>query len=347
MGNAQLRKAKKAKFDEFYTSLGDIEKEVAHYEDHLRGKRVYCNADDPRTSNFYRFFALNFFRLGLTGLIASSYREGGIGTAVEMDRTGREKEIPLRGDGDFRSPECEFLLRKSDVVITNPPFSLFRDFAGLLMKHGKKFLIMGPMDAITHGSFFSLIMAREVWMGVNVPKWFEAPTRYGKKPGKVENGRELYSFGRTVWWTNLSHGVSNEEIALTERYSPEKYPTYDNYDAIEVGRVSRIPRDWKGVMGVPISFIGRWNPDQFELVGAAAPSDEGFKNNKTYDGYDEFKADGTKLPSRKKSSGSPFLRGRKEGGSYMVGPYGDVVRGVYYRLFIRNRNPEKTGLERS
>ena len=261
--NSNLHKAKKAKNDEFFTMLSDIENELRHYRDHFKGKVVYCNCDDARESNFFKYFSMNFEFLGLKKLIATGYKKDGRGVKLVYDgdknrnRTVDDEEVQvteLEGDGDFRSEECVKLLDEADIVVTNPPFSLFREYVAQLVGHGKKFLIIGSMNAITYKEIFPLIKNNKVWLGVNWVKSFTEPD------GKVTK------MGNVVWYTNLDHKKRHEKIVCVEKYDPVKYPKFDNYDAINVDKISNIPKDYDGVMGVPISFLDKYNPEQFEIV---------------------------------------------------------------------------------
>lgn len=291
--NSNLHKAKKAKADEFYTQLSDIENECKHYWEHFKGKTILCNCDDPRVSNFFRYFSLNFEKLGLKKLICTCYKNQDIDLFSERkslkavyieyegDKNGNrqvddeELEVKeLRGDGDFRSLECVNLLKQADIVVTNPPFSLFREYVAQLMAYNKKFLIIGNQNAITYKEIFKLIKENKIWLGNNSGAWkFEVPFEKSlEENSKVtidSNGKCWQSFGNICWFTNLSHNKRNEKLILYKNYIPEDYPKYDNYDAIEVGKVVNIPQDYDGVMGVPITFLDKYNPEQFEIVGIA------------------------------------------------------------------------------
>ena len=274
--HTNLNSAKNAKNDEFYTQMGDIENELRHYKDHFRDKVVYCNCDHPRKSNFVKYFRVNFQSLGLKKLIASCYRnnqpdlfsEYHWEPAIWMEYTGKQMDIKsLRENGDFRSAECIELLKQSDIVVTNPPFSLFREYVTQLMEHDKKFLIIAPMNAIKYNEVFPLIKVNRLWMGTEDVKKFEVQENSKKAKFCEENGKWYQKFGNACWFTNLQHDKHNEELILSKTYSPQEYPRYDNYDAIDVSKVRDIPKDWAGHMGVPISFLAKHNPDQFEIVG--------------------------------------------------------------------------------
>lgn len=277
MANKHLTRAKRQKNDEFYTQLPDIENELRYYKEYFRGQTVYCNCDDPRASKFFHYFSYNFEHLGLKRLIATCYRsqsadspsrnDSTIGLLLEYtgDKNGNrvpdEEEIgkgPLDSDGDFRSRECIELLEQADIVVTNPPFSLFREYVAQLVEHGKKFLIIGNKNAITYKEVFKLIKNGKVWLGHTSPGEFLRPD------GTLSNVA-----GLTRWFTNLPTRRRTEELILYKQYHGHKdeYPHYDNYDAIEVGRVKNIPKGYEGVMGVPITFLDKHNPEQFEIVG--------------------------------------------------------------------------------
>ena len=296
--NKNLHQAKSNKKDEFYTQLADIENELRHYSDHFRGKVVYCNCDDPRVSNFFHYFAYNFRLLGLKKLVTTCYKNQQMdmfsqndserAIYLEYDGTQNETGVPavedigvcyLAGDGDFRSDECIELLQQADIVVTNPPFSLFRDYVAQLIEHDKKFLIIGHQNAITYKEIFPLIKDNKLWLGYGTmgrDMLFDVPTDYGqelletKKEGsayRIVNGVVMGRLGNAAWFTNLEHSRRREDLILYKRYSPEEYPHYDNYDAIEVSKTKEIPMDWDGAMGVPISFLDKHSPEQFEIDG--------------------------------------------------------------------------------
>ena len=278
--NTNLNSARNVKNDEFYTQMGDIENELRHYKDHFRDKVVYCNCDHPRKSNFVKYFRVNFQSLGLKKLIASCYRnnqpdlfsEYHWKPAIWMEYKGKQMDIKsLRENGDFRSAECIELLKQADIVVTNPPFSLFIQYVLQLMKYEKKFLIVGNMNALTYKEIFSLIKENKIWLGYRSSGSieFEIPDDYPFRSTTCridENGRRFVGVV-ICWLTNLSHNKQNEQLILSKTYSPQEYPRYDNYDAIEVSRVKDIPKDWTGYMGVPITFLDKYNPDQFEIIG--------------------------------------------------------------------------------
>ncbi|GAB6395528.1 MAG: putative adenine-specific methylase [Bacteroidales bacterium] len=289
--NLNLHAARQAKNDEFYTQLPDIENELRHYRDHFRGKAVLCNCDDPRISNFFYYFAMNFERLGLKRLITTCYKNQNPDlfsahkseTAVYLiydgdkndNRVPDPAEIgikPLKGDGDFRSPEGIELLKQSDIVVTNPPFSLFREYVAQLIEYGKQFLIIGSQNAITYKEIFTLIKENKIWLGHG----FAGGNAYFKVSASDNNyvagvydpQTGLVKFRNVRWFTNLDHAKRHEDLILYKNYTPEEYPKYDNYDAIEVSKTADIPMDYDGVMGVPITFLDKYNPEQFELVGS-------------------------------------------------------------------------------
>ena len=281
--NKNLHAAKRNKNDEFYTQITDIEKELRHYKKHFENKTVLCNCDDPCISNFISYFCYNFEHLGLKKLItacyknqeidlfSTHYKEGAIYLEYEGDKNGSKipniEEIgvkELNGDGDFRSQECIELLKQSDIVVTNPPFSLFREYLAQLIEYEKKFLIIGSMNAVTYKEVFPLIQNNEIWLGNNSVKEFMTP-----------DGR-IKKFGNILWYTNLPHEKRNEKLIIFKTYEGNEkvYHKYDNYDAIEVSKVVDIPKDYDGVMGVPITFLDKYNPEQFEIVRFRKGNDE-------------------------------------------------------------------------
>jgi hypothetical protein len=276
--NNNLHNAKKQKNDEFYTQLTDIENELKHYKEHFRNKVVYCNCDNPIESNFFKYFSLNFEHLGLKKLITTGYKENGKGvvSVYEGDKNGNrmpdleEIEVKeLQGNGDFRSAECLEFLKESDIVVTNPPFSLFRDYVATLIEYGKQFLIIGNMNAITYKEIFPLIKENKLWWGVSLNGTkcsFIVPESYEGKNVYIENGKRLGKVNNAIWFTNLEHKKRNHPLDLYMKYSNDYYPKYDNYDAIEVSKVCEIPMDYEGVMGVPITFLDKYNPNQFEII---------------------------------------------------------------------------------
>lgn len=281
--NGNLHQAKKAKNDEFYTQLTDIEKEMRFYKDFFKGKVVYCNCDDARESNFFKYFSLNFEFLGLKKLITTGYKENGKGVVLiyEGDKNGNRKvdseEIvvkELNGNGDFRSEECIEFLKQADVVVTNPPFSLFREYVAQLMEYGKKFIVIGNTNAITYKEIFPYIKNNELWLGCssfNSGMYFKVPNDYEYadtyKFDREKDGNKIMRVSSICWFTNIEHNRRNQPLDLYKKYSNEDYPKYDNYDAIEVSKVSEIPMDYNGVIGVPITFLDKYCPTQFEIVG--------------------------------------------------------------------------------
>lgn len=279
--NTNLHIAKKSKNDEFYTLLSDIEKEMYHYREFFRGKVVYCNCDDARESNFFKYFSLNFEHLGLKKLITTGYKENGKGVVLiyEGDKNGNRRvddsEIivkELDGNGDFRSAECIEFLKEADVVVTNPPFSLFREYVAQLMEYEKKFIIIGNGNAVTYKEIFPLIKNNEMWIGVSKGiggKFsFIIPNEYDNKFVYSENGKRLGQVNNACWFTNLDHKKRNIPLDLYKTYDSNEYPKYDNYDAIE-SKTAEIPIDYDGVIGVPITFLDKYCPTQFEIIGIA------------------------------------------------------------------------------
>ena len=293
--NKRLHEARGNKNDDFYTQLTDIEKELKHYKKHFKNKVVFCNCDDPRVSNFFHYFSYNFEQLGLKKLITTCYKNQQMNLfsqnksekAIYLEYTGDKnknnvpdpKEIGikhLKGDGDFRSKECIELLKQSDIVVTNPPFSLFREYVAQLIEYNKKFIILAQQNAITYKETFNLIKENKIWLGVDNggTKWFQVPNNYDittESRKKIEDGKKFFSMGSVVWFTNLDIEKRHEDLILYKTYKghEKEYPKYDKYDIINVDKVSDIPIDYKGVMGVPITFLDKHNPEQFEVLGIA------------------------------------------------------------------------------
>ena len=272
--NGNLTKAKAAKNDEFYTRLEDIEKELKHYTEHFKGKVAYCNCDDARESNFFKYFSTNFQKLGLKKLITSGLKEDG--TGVIVIQKGDDIDI-YDGNGDFRSEECIEFLKEADIVVTNPPFSCFRQYVAQLMQYGKKFLIIGNLNAVTYKEIFPLIKENKVWMGATCfnggathfiapSELYDAEKMSNPKNAYFENGKFMWRVNGVRWFTNISHTKRNTPLDLYKKYSADEYPKYDNYDAIEVSKVTDIPMDYEGVMGVPITFLDKYCPTQFEII---------------------------------------------------------------------------------
>ena len=288
--NKNLHNAKKGKNDEFYTQLEDIERELKHYKEHFKDKVVYCNCDDPRVSNFFHYFSYNFEYLGLKKLITTCYKnqnrdlfsENASEKAIYLEYTGDKNgdRVPnpqeigvheLKGDGDFRSTESIELLKQADIVVTNPPFSLFREYVAQLVEYDKKFIIVGSLNAITYKEIFQLIKENKLWLG----NGFKAGNAYFKTThstddfakGVYDENTGLVKFRNIHWYTNLEHQKRYEDLILFKTYSETDYQKYDNYDAIEVSKTRDIPMDFKGEMGVPITFLDKYNPKQFEILG--------------------------------------------------------------------------------
>ena len=367
-GNKDLNAAAQAKKDEFYTQLTDIEKEMRYYRKHFAGKTVLCNCDDPFESNFFKYFVLNFNRLGLKKLIATCYTGSPIanqqlsifdilgaseGTenkpykavvtkvydttgdgavdmldVAELFKSGENELTELEGNGDFRSPECLALLDEADIVVTNPPFSLFREYLGVLVEHKKHFIIIGNVNAISYKEIFPLLMGNGVWIGASIhsgDRAFYVPDDYPLDAAgcgiEEETGRKYIRVKGVRWFTNLDIKQRHEEMILVRRYDPTIYPTYDNYDAIEVSKVSDIPCDFAGVMGVPITFMDKYNPDQFEILGITDRNNPYGLTTKVYTRED----------------GPNYGDCNRRGAIRM--PDG-TLKSTYARLLIRNKNPE-------
>ncbi len=329
-GNKSLHAANKAKQDEFYTQLSDIENELKHYKEHFKGKTVLCNCDDPRVSKFFHYFSFNFERLGLKKLITTCYKnqnrdlfsqndsERAIWLEYYGDKNGNRVPDPneiginyLNGDGDFRSEECIELLKQADIVVTNPPFSLFREYVSQLIKYNKKFVIIGNQNAITYKEIFSLIKDNKLWLGSTLSfAKFKVPDYYEERSTRFwidETGQKWRSFGNICWFTNLDIAKRHESLILYKKYSPLDYPKYDNFDAINVDKVADIPEDYEELMGVPVTFLDKYNPEQFEIIGNELdlniPKGRGYVNGKRMYG---------RIFIRRRKDLSTFLNNAKE-----------------------------------
>jgi hypothetical protein len=355
--NSNLHSAKNSKKDEFYTQLTDIERELGHYKDHFKGKVVYCNCDDPFESNFFRYFVLNFNRLGLKRLISTSYKPSPVANtqitlfgddvtlepvkgrpkitankfiinevgdidgdgsftlediAKQLKANKNNEWTPLEGEGDFRSDECVELLKQSDIVVTNPPFSLFREYVTQLFEHKKQFFIIGSINAITYKEIFPLIKKNKLWLGATgnandmvfaVPNGTEISKSDRDKAARLGYVGDYTRLGNSCWFTNLDHGRRHQPLSLMTMVDNLKfnkkmqgkitYDRYDNYDAIDVSFTNAFTSDYSGVMGVPISFLGKYNPDQFEILGAnrgIGQDPDGIYGRSTYvNGKETFK----------------------------------------------------------
>ncbi len=397
MAKNHLTEAKRGKNDEFYTQYGDIQKEIESYLEYdpksFSNKVVYCNADDPYESNFFRYFVLNFNRLGLKRLITTSYKPSPVANtqiglfgddkslvklkgrpkvnankfvinevgdidgdgqfnlkdvALQLKTNKNNEWTPLEGDGDFRSDECIELLKESDIVVTNPPFSLFRDYVKQLITHNKKFLIIGNMNAITYKEIFPLLKDNKMWLGAgkndgrNV--WYQVPDHY-EKFHKQEDGKKYAFVAGTIWFTNLDHGKRYQSIPLMTQDEVVKFglkkpfQKYDNYDAIEVPQVKYIPSDYDGVMGVPISFLSKHSPNQFEIVGMAQRGcHDDLPDTKKYDSYVQMTSDDTVEGSNgRKIDEAPILLGKNDGKTYYMNNKKRIVTSLYMRIFIKHK----------
>ena len=337
--NKHLHKASKAKKDEFYTQLSDIEKELRHYKRHFKGKVVLCNCDDPRVSNFFHYFAYNFEKLGLKKLITTCYKnqnmdlfsqndaEHAIYLEYEGDKNGNNVPDPdeigikhFKGDGDFRSEECIELLKQADIVVTNPPFSLFREYVAQLNEYGKNFIIIGHQNAIKYNYVFKLIKEDKIWLGNGFTGGAAhfINRHYEDYAAAGDHKEGMIRVSGVQWFTNMDINKRHEEMILYKTYDPEEHLTYDNYDAINVNKTKEIPYDFDGAMGVPITFMNKYNPEQFEILGI----------------FDD-----------KREKSDAFIQGLPtyvdEQHKKYVGP---VINGkaLYTRILIRNKKVVKT-----
>jgi Adenine-specific methyltransferase EcoRI len=353
--NSGLSAAKSAKKDEFYTQLPDIEREMKHYKTQFRDKVVYCNCDDPRVSNFFHYFSYNFEKLGLKKLITTCYKSQELDLFsqnnsdraiwLQYDGDKQASKIPdladigiqlLQGDGDFRSKETIELLTQADIVVTNPPFSLFREYVAQLMEYEKKFLIIGHQNAIKYKGVFPLIKENKLWLGYGFPRnMAHFLSHYQDTAADLDHKDGMIRVSGVQWFTNLDTSKRHEELILYKTYNERDYPKYDNFDAIEVSKTVDIPGDYAGVMGVPITFLEKYNPDQFEIVGT---SQSWFgAASKTYPQQIQVSANGDERPVTKLNDAPALkLAGPLRGKTYYVVD-GQYFQAVYARLLIRNR----------
>jgi len=277
MANGDLNKANKNKKDEFYTQLSDIEKELGHYKEHFKDKVIFLNCDDPEESNFWKYFYLNFKFLGLKKLIATHFGNGK--PSYKLEKTnGDTKKTPLKQNGDFRSPECIEILKEADIVVTNPPFSLLREHIAQLIEHNKRFVIIGNINALSYKEVFKLIKENKIWLGYSIhsgDREFKVPDDYPLNASGYrvdENGVKYIRVKGVRWFTNWDYKERHQDFLLYKTYkgNENEYPKYDNYDAINIDITKDIPNDYKGNMGVPITFMDKYNPEQFEIIGQMA-----------------------------------------------------------------------------
>jgi hypothetical protein len=342
--NSNLHKAKNNKKDEFYTQLSDIENEMRHYKDHFKNKVVYCNCDDPRVSNFFHYFSYNFEHLGLKKLIATCYKNQDADLfstneseqAVYLEYTGDKngnrvpdaEEIgvkPLKGDGDFRSAESIELLKQADIVVTNPPFSLFREYVAQLIANEKKFVIVGHQNAIGYRDIFKLIKDNKLWLGYGFKggAGHFINTQYEDYASAGDHKSGMIRVSGVHWFTNLDIDKRHEDLILHKKYTPEEYPKYENFDAINVNKTKDIPCDYKGFIGVPLTFMDKYNPDQFEVIGL------GIANLGLEIGVEKYKLEHKKF--RKEIQ----KRGAVDGDLYLI--IDGVVDVPYSRIIIKNK----------
>ncbi len=369
MPNENLRAANAAKKDEFYTQLVDIENELRHYKEHFKGKTVLCNCDDPRVSNFFHYFSYNFEQLRLKKLITTCYKnqnrdlfsqhdsERAIWLEYFGDRNGNRVPDPeeigihyFKGDGDFRSAECIELLKEADIVVTNPPFSLFREYVAQLMKYEKKFVIIGHQNAITYKEIFSLIKENKLWLGFGFrggaghfySKYEDVATAGDHREGMIR-------VSGVNWFTNLEIQKRHEDLILYKSYNTEDYPDYCNYNAINVDKTTDIPMDYYGIMGVPITFLDKYNPEQFEIVALGIVGSCEFSNYREMEVLDK-----KGLPTGKYTINAKGTLYRKFNPRYDTKPpafkdkmTGELYSSIYARILIRRRQPKVVPYEMS
>ena len=367
MARIDLTNAKRAKKDEFYTQLGDITKELKYYKPYFKDKVVFCNCDDPYESNFLKYFALNFNVFGLKKLIATCYDgspisgdelslkfdfaeetakkvaykveitevkdyngDGAVNLADVQYLLQNDKNVLslLKGNGDFRSHECVELLKEADIVVTNPPFSLFREYVAQLSIHQKQFLIIGNTNALACREVFKLFQQDKIRTGYtnfNVGMYFQVPDDW-EKYHHLENGKKMARVSTSCWFTNLPVSKHNEELILYKQYTPEEYPKYDNYNAINVDSYREIPCDYDGIMGVPVTFLDKYNPNQFEIIWRGGDIEWAENECAFYTPPKKEKAEYFKKQDKTWRIQNPYLLDKNGN-----------ARVVYQRIFIRRK----------
>ena len=359
MGNSSLSKAKASKNDEFYTLIEDVEKEMGYYHNHFYNKTIFLNCDDPDTSAFWLYFTQLFDFLGLKKLVATHYEYDetiqSYKLVYERDPFSNKPKVTktmLKGNGDFRSEECVEILKASDIVITNPPFSLWGEYVEQLIEYKKKFLILGNLNALTRQDIFPYVRGDKMWFGISRTgsgkMYFRVPDDAPEKSGqKVVDGVRYQTVGSTAWYTNLEHSKRNEELVLTKFYegNEEQYPTYDNYNAIETGFVKDIPMDYEGLMGVPITFLASYNPEQFEILGMTKTpicftNAKEAQRTKVYKEVTQHSRNGKTSSGNKVNDGSVLIVDTPPKKTYYTTEDVDgYLTAQYPRMIIRNKKP--------
>ena len=384
MATKLMDKAKKEKADEFYTQLSDIENEMRYYKEQFKGKIIFCNCDDPYESNFFKYFALNFNHLGLKKLIATCYDNSPVaftqlslfdcGKSIpNKNRKAYKIEITevsdfnadgavdlsdvryllqnkdntltlLNGDGDFRSHECVELLKQSDIVVTNPPFSLFREYVAQIIENGKDFILIGNTNALTYKEIFKLFKENKIRTGntnFNVGMYFFVPDDY-LKFHKIVDGKKMVRVSTSCWFTSLPVKKHNEYLTCYKRYSPEEYPQYENYDAINIDKYTEIPYDYDGCMGVHITFLDKYNPDQFEIVALGIVGSIDFSSEKRMEVLKDGKGTGTFTINAKGTLYKKYNpQVDKKPPAFKDAETGELYSSIYARIIIRRRNPNE------
>lgn len=359
MANERFDNAKKNKNDEFYTRLEDIEKELEQYKEFFKGKTIFCNCDDPRVSNFFKYFALNFNNFGIKKIISTCYKNQDVDLftqnecekAVYIEYTGNPNDPTstdfstievkeLKGDGDFRSQECIELLKQSDIVVTNPPFSLFREYVAQLIKYDKKFIIVGHQNAISYKEIFSLIKDNKLWLGYGFKGGAAhfINTHYEDYASAGNHKEGMIRVSGVVWFTNLDIKKRHEEIVMYKTYSPEEFPKYENYDGINVDKSTDIPMDYSGVIGVPITFLDKYSPDQFEIIGLGIVGSCEFTNERKMEILDK-----NGIPTGKytvNAKGTLYrkhLASDKKPAAFKDCETGELYQSIYARILIKRK----------
>ena len=349
MDKKNLEDAKRNKKDEFYTQMIDIEKELKEYKPYFKDKVIYCNCDNPEFSNFWKYFELNFEYLEIKKLVVTHYEVEIPSYKLELIRTeaGIERiKTPLKQNGDFRSEECIEVLKEADIVVTNPPFSLFREFVAQLVEYDKKFIIMGNVNAITYKEIFSLIKNNQIWLGHSIhsgDREFKVPNDYPLNASSYredEDGNKYIRVKGVRWYTNLDYKERHEDLVLYKKYNEKEYPKYVNYEAINVDKVKDIPIDYNGVIGVPITFMDKYNPEQFEIVGLGKTGSCEFTSNRKIE-----KLDKNGEPTGKYATLGVLYRKydaeKDKKPSYRDVETGELYSSMYARILIKHKGDNK------
>ena len=352
MAVTNLKKAKTNKKDEFYTQLADIERELGHYKNHFKDKIVFCNCDDPKESNFFKYFALNFKYLGIKKLVTTHFEKDKPSYKLEVIEDINNDGViniedavktKLKQNGDFRSPEAMEILQEADIVVTNPPFSLFREYVAQLEEYNKKFIVIGNVNALSYKEIFKLIKNNKLWLGHSIhsgDREFRVPDDYPLNASGYRTDDEGNNYIRVKgvrWFTNLDYKERHEDLILYKTYNEEEYPNYDNYDAINIDKTKEIPKDYKGAMGVPITFMDKYNPEQFEIIALGIVGSIEFSCNKKMEILKDGEPTGKFTHNAKGTLYRLYNPKKDKFPKYKNIETGELYMSIYARIIIKNR----------